>query len=351
MNKENKKGFTLVELLGVIVVLAILALITIPIISNVINDVRIKALQSSAYGLIEASNLYYAQYGTNNNLRFDIKNNQINSTDTTNLLKYKGSVKEGTVILDKKGQVIVCITDGKNSASKNYNESKVTTVKGTTCNIRENSNIVYLDDEATITEYSISKLTEVANEFESRISILEEDNSDLKENDSSINQQITNLSTRLNETNASMISLNDVYPVGSIYITTTEDTVAKVQAKFGGTWVVFGSGRTLVGVDTNQTEFNTVEKEAGEKIHTLSISEMPTHQHYLHNNGYPLFLASKDSSVTGNSWGYIRTDGIGSYVEGNHMLNKWFYTSNTGNNQPHNNLQPYITVYMYKRTA
>ena len=138
---NNKKGLTIIELLAVIVVLAILAIITLPIISNVINDVRIKSLQNSAYGLIEASNLYYAQYGNNSNIRFDIEDNQISSSDTTNLLKYKGSVKEGTVILDRKGSVIVCITDGKNSAYKNYNETKVTMVKGK-CEIKANSDLV-----------------------------------------------------------------------------------------------------------------------------------------------------------------------------------------------------------------
>ena len=65
---RNKKAFTLVELLGVIVVLAILALITIPIISNVINDVRIKSLRDRAYGLIEASNLYYVSKGNNSRI-------------------------------------------------------------------------------------------------------------------------------------------------------------------------------------------------------------------------------------------------------------------------------------------
>ena len=87
----KNKGFTLVELLGVIVVLAILALITIPIISNVITNVRIKSLENSAYGLIEASNLYYAQNGSNN-IRFDINDNKVSSKDTDKLLSYKGSI-------------------------------------------------------------------------------------------------------------------------------------------------------------------------------------------------------------------------------------------------------------------
>ena len=329
MKKRN--GFTLVELLGVIVVLAILALITIPIISNVVNNVRIKSLQNSAYGLIEASNLYYISKGNNITIRFD-KNKDKN---TLKELSYKGVVKEGTVILDKKGKVTVCITDGRNSAYKNYIETRVTTSKGKICSIGENSSIVYLDDEATINEYDGVTLTELVNSMQEEINTL-------KSNDSSINQQITNLSTRLSEINSAMISLNDVYPVGSIYITVEEDTVAKVQAKFGGTWVAFSSGRTLVGVDTSQTEFNTVEKTGGEKTHTLTVDEMPSHNHTgetVYQNGMNATYTSQYGftikDCTNGCWPTMYRQGIGS----------------TGGSQPHNNLQPYITVYMYKRVS
>ena len=56
-----------------------------------------------------------------------------------------------------------------------------------------------------------------------------------------------------------------IYPVGSIYISVTDDTVAKVEARYGGTWEVFGSGKTLVGVNTSDTDFSTVEKTGGSK--------------------------------------------------------------------------------------
>ena len=327
MKKRN--AFTLVELLGVIVVLAILSLITIPIISNVINDVRIKSLENSAYGLIEASNLYYAQYGVNSNIRFDIDNNEISSTDTDKLLTYKGSVKEGTVILDKKGQVTVCINDGKNSAYKNYNETKVTTSKGKICIIKENSSIIYLDDEATITQYDNQKLTELVNELKEKVSTLENGNS-------SLSQQITNLNSSLSETKSSMISLSDVYPVGSIYISITDDTKEKVQAKFGGEWESYGQGRTLVGIDTTQDEFNTINKTGGEKTHTLTINEMPSHSHQVlagHGAGTQYF-------IRGNYFENVFERG-----------SAYSITGGAGGDQPHNNLQPYITVYMYKRVS
>ena len=352
MNKENKNGFTLVELLGVIVVLSILALITIPIISNVVNDMRIKSLESSAYGLIEAGNLYYIGNDVYDTIRFD-KNS---TTDTLKELSYKGTVKNGTLILDKKGKITVCITDGKNSAYKNYNESKVTTVKGKICNIKENSYIVYLNDEATIEAYDTTQLTELVNELTISNEELKEEISSLK---STVNSNNSSLNSQISEINNSIqtkTTLNEVYPIGSIYITATEDTVAKVQTKFGGTWVAYGTGKTLVGVDTSQTEFNTVEKTGGEKTHTLTVAEMPSHNHKIINDTY-----LNDSVVErdyfqiwngGNS--YTGSDLNGYKVAtgyGNGTMLYRIHINSTGGSQPHNNLQPYITVYMYKRTA
>ena len=59
--KGNMKGFTLVELLAVIVILAIIALITTPAILNVINDARVKGAQDKAWGTIDAVRLAYTQ--------------------------------------------------------------------------------------------------------------------------------------------------------------------------------------------------------------------------------------------------------------------------------------------------
>ena len=346
MKKRN--AFTLVELLGVIVVLAILAIITLPIISNVINDVRIKSLQNSAYGLIEASNLYYAQYGNNSNLRFDINNNQISSTDTTNLLKYKGSVKEGTVILDKKGKVTVCITDGKNSAYKNYNETKVTTSKGKICNIPTNASIVYLDDDATIDAYDDVKLTELVN---------------------SMQEEIDTLKTKVQTLESTSTSIDEIYPIGSIYISTTDNTVEKVENRFGGTWVVYGSGRTLMSSTSasettggSQTATFTPSGTVGDT--TLTVEQMPSHGHGLTTNcGGSLSgrcLVSWTASDSGSRYKVLNfTSGFEWVQKYNAMA---IGVDSNGGSQPHthtftgtsqtiNTVPPYITVYMYKRTA
>ena len=125
-----------------------------------------------------------------------------------------------------------------------------------------------------------------------------------------------------------------LYPVGSIYINASVATNPATLLGFG-TWVAFGSGRTMVGLDAGQTEFNTLEETGGAKTHTLTTSEIPSHTHGLsqlknHTNVFqkPGFY---DRALGGGSQGYT--------------------TDSTGGGSAHNNLQPYIVVYMWKRIA
>lgn len=125
------------------------------------------------------------------------------------------------------------------------------------------------------------------------------------------------------------------YPVGSIFTTTVAyaDSAAVVAAIGGTTWAAFGSGRVLVGVDTGDSNFNTVEKTGGASTHTLSTSEIPAHTH-----SYDKQVTSTDALSIHD---IVRTTG------GNTSAT----TGSTGGGGAHNNLQPYITVYMWKRTA
>ena len=94
------------------------------------------------------------------------------------------------------------------------------------------------------------------------------------------------------------------------------------------------------GINTSDSAFNTVEKIGGEKTHTLSINEMPSHNHNFENN--TTCIADVGSMDTEFGW---HADGTHGYrANAKKMLN-------TGGGQAHNNLQPYITCYMWKRTA
>lgn len=121
-----------------------------------------------------------------------------------------------------------------------------------------------------------------------------------------------------------------MYPVGSIY-TSINSTNPATSLGFG-TWSAFGAGRVPVGFDSGQTEFDTDEETGGAKTHTLTIGEIPSHNHT-----------------------YTRFGGQFNYTGGANA-NVWHdsSTQNTGNaggGGAHNNLQPYIVVRMWKRTA
>jgi hypothetical protein len=152
---------------------------------------------------------------------------------------------------------------------------------------------------------------------------------------------IRNLTVTGTITNSSIISLSDVYPVGSIYINASDGTNPGTLLGFG-TWVAFGAGRVPVGIDAGQTEFDTAGETGGSKTHTLSTAELPSHYHL---QGYGADQAPRYGTTTGLSSVRIDNDGD------NYNSTSAAHTSSTGSGSAHNNLQPYIVVYMWKRTV
>ena len=128
-------------------------------------------------------------------------------------------------------------------------------------------------------------------------------------------------------------TLQAVYPVGSIYINAAVSTNPATLLGFG-TWAAFGAGRVMVGIDSGQTEFDTLEETGGAKTHTLTVGEIPSHTH--------------TSSLRGN--GEDELQSIPSASD-NTDPSLTMTTDATGGGGAHNNLQPYIVVYMWKRTA
>ena len=128
--------------------------------------------------------------------------------------------------------------------------------------------------------------------------------------------------------------LDFIYPVGTIYETISSklNTVAKMNNHFGGSWELFGAGRVTVGYNTSGT-FNTVGKTGGAETHTLTTAQMPRHRHSLDSN--PATVQSGDSYARPRSAGATGTVG--------------YNTNYEGAGQAHNNLQPYIVVYRYRR--
>lgn len=148
------------------------------------------------------------------------------------------------------------------------------------------------------------------------------------------------------------LTLAQVYPVGCIYTTTVSTNPATV---FGfGTWAAFGSGRCLVGLDSGQTEFDTVEETGGAKTHTLTTGEMPAHSHGVTDPGHT-HVEQNNSATTGGLAGWAARDTSTSTPVATGYSTQSAVTGvtidNAGSDGAHNNLQPYIVVYFFKRTA
>ena len=131
-----------------------------------------------------------------------------------------------------------------------------------------------------------------------------------------------------------LVTMSDIYPVGSIYINAAVTTNPATLLGFG-TWVAFGTGRMMVGYDASDTDFDALQETGGAKTHTLTTSELPSHTH---NNPAGISPApnANDLDITG---------GNGATVASNVV------TDATGGGSAHNNMPPYIVAYMWRRTA
>lgn len=141
-------------------------------------------------------------------------------------------------------------------------------------------------------------------------------------------------------TSASMLNM---YPVGAIYLSLSGTNPASI---FGGSWRRKSQGRLLMGTGgttDSRGEYRSygVNNTGGEYRHVLSTSEMPSHKH-----------AGWGESSGSIGWGvasqYGRNNVGSSDTDRDNYL---YYSEPVGGNQPHNNMQPYFTVYVWERYA
>ena len=121
------------------------------------------------------------------------------------------------------------------------------------------------------------------------------------------------------------------YKVGALYFTTISSNPSTI---FGyGTWARFGEGKTLVGLDPTDGDFNVIGETGGAKTHILTENEMPSHNHK--------YAAVNAHGNTGDA-AYTNYYRSGSDTS---------LTTTTGGDQAHNNMPPYEVVYIWRRTA
>lgn len=131
---------------------------------------------------------------------------------------------------------------------------------------------------------------------------------------------------------AQMLDL--IYPVGSYY--ETSDTSFDPNISWGGTWSEDTAGKVLVAKDSGT--FSTVGDTGGEETHTLTIDEIPSHTHA------QMVTANPNPATGVVRLDYNEDKNGGIYPQG-------CDTGSRGGGQAHNNLQPYVVVKRWHRTA
>ena len=152
-------------------------------------------------------------------------------------------------------------------------------------------------------------------------------------------------------------TMKKIYPVGSIYMSTVSTNPATL---FGfGTWEAMPAGHVLLaqGKSSWGTTYNA-GSTGGEATHQLTVGELPAHNHTAstnttgnHTHQFQLYGPNGDTNLNFPSdydTNYARNKGT-TLSAGNHSHT--ININNTGSSQSHNNMQPYLTVYMWKRVS
>ena len=187
---------------------------------------------------------------------------------------------------------------------------------------------------------------------------------------SSIKKELVALKTTVS--NLQNNTLDKIYPVGSIYISTSITTASEVTNKIGGTWEVYGSGRTLISSGSNGETSYTAGTTGGSSKVTLKNTNLPIHNHHipqLQVSSWTGIHSHTQVVTAGGSGGlgYVRWDYAGEGAAGKYsqgvntddaQITVSGQTTTATNTDSCINCSgsafsvqnPYIVVYMYKRT-
>ena len=159
--------------------------------------------------------------------------------------------------------------------------------------------------------------------------------------------------------------LDKVYPIGSIYMSVNSTNPSTL---FGGTWVQLTDTFLYATSTTSDANVTTAPTGQGEATHTLTTDEMPSHTHtqnaHSHSTGNStnkyfitssvntVYITENQKSQTNGSNGYnIYTSTQGSLGKYTATQSVTATNQNKGGGQAHNNMPPYMKVFMWKRTA
>ena len=144
----------------------------------------------------------------------------------------------------------------------------------------------------------------------------------------------------------------EAFPVGAVFIAVVSTNPGTLLGY--GTWSAFATGRMLIGINSGDTDFDTVEETGGAKTHTLAEANLPAHTHAVTDPGHT-HLTQRYPTATGASSGFTIDTSMSGTLADNTLPTKSATTgitlANTGSGTAVNHMPPFIAVYMWKRTA
>ena len=171
-----------------------------------------------------------------------------------------------------------------------------------------------------------------------------------------VTQTAGNSTTLLATTAFVQAAIALLYPVGSIYTNATVATNPGTLLGFG-TWTAFGAGRVMVGFNASNALFDTAEETGGSAdatlpshTHTGTTDSGGGHNHTAGGNaaiahfGTGASATHRGVSDVANTSGIADLDAVAAHTHA-------FTTASAGTSGTNANYQPYITVYLWKRTA
>ena len=200
--------------------------------------------------------------------------------------------------------------------------------------------VTQLKQDVRNLQTSVNENTSDISSLNTKVNSNTSDISSLNTKVNSNTSDISSLTTKVNNNSSQITTLHSmlavywktIYPVGSIYISTS--ATFNPQTVWGGTWKKTADGRCLIGANSTYPLGST----GGEATHLLTQNEMPSHSHNTVNK-YILANEAGEHPV------YFK-QGTDSHVNQSARL-----TDEVGGNIPHNNMQPYLAVYIWERTA
>jgi hypothetical protein len=146
------------------------------------------------------------------------------------------------------------------------------------------------------------------------------------------------------------------FPVGSVFLAVVATNPATLLGY--GTWVAFGAGRALVGVNGADADFDAAEKTGGAKDVTLTAAQsgVPAHTHPVTDPGHT-HVQGVNTATTGGLSGYAPDTSTNTRANSGYATSSATTGVTVGNSTAadaaaaHNNMPPFVVVYLWKRTA